>query len=370
MDATGNKQEKIIVIQQVLDPTGIGGVSSEFKALERSSLQEEFEFVPVILKNPHKGISLKDISFYYKKFKSIPAQIIQIRGATIDGLNAQIAAHFCKKKKVMLCVHGLYSDIVYYNRLKKFIAKYFVEPLCFRLADGISCVYKDCEKRDIFKKFKNKMLPYVYNRLPNCSGFDINNLRIETRERYEIPSDSIVGIFCGRMSREKGLEFLAQALMNMGNGWPTNFVLLMVGDGDYLQTFQSKTKMLNGMHPRIIYTGSISNVFGLLAASDFFVMPSLHENHSIALLEAIAMKLPIIATDVGGNMDIIHDGEFGIKIRPFDAKDIEEAIKKMSIDSIRTSFKSKIMSYNFDEFSDCSIDSQLKKAYTTLLAFK
>ena len=84
--------DKIKVAQQVLNPHGIGGVTAEYKLLQHSSLQRKYEFVPIILQTPHKGVNFKDIRFYLSKFKDCKPDIIHIRGAAPDGLNAVIAA--------------------------------------------------------------------------------------------------------------------------------------------------------------------------------------------------------------------------------------------------------------------------------------
>lgn len=359
--------KKVKIMQQALNPNGLGGVSAEFRALEKSGLSNEFEFIPLILKDYHKGISLRDIYFYYKKIKEENPDIVQIRGAAIDGLNAEIAAKLVRKTKILLCIHGMYSDFVYYNLIKHLIARYIIEPLCFFLADGISCVYKSCEKRKNFKLFKKKMVPFVYNRIPDYSEINVDKDRKEIRQKYSIPENAFVGIFCGRITKEKGLTYLADALLSLADDWNNMLHILIVGDGSYMEEFQKTIKSKDSLKDYVHFTGMQKDVVPMLGASDFFIMPSLHENHSIALLEAIAMKLPCIVTNVGGNKEIVKNKKFGLVISPYNTKEIEDAIKKMSDKECRNLFVNNIKKYNFVEFSNEYVDRQLKNAYMHLL---
>ena len=360
------KRKRIRVMQQVLNPSSYGGVSTEFRALEKSQLNDEFEFIPLILKDFHAGLNLKDIMFYYRQIKREKPEIVQIRGAAIDGLNAEIAAKMVRGTKILLCVHGMYSDFVYYNPIKHFIARYIIEPLSFTLADGISCVYKECSQRENFKHFQKKIVPFVYNRLPSFKE-NIKSGRQACRANYEIPSEAIVGIFCGRITKEKGLTYLLRAFHLMKESWKDCLHFLIVGEGSYLQEFKEAVNRYSVLREHVHFTGGQRNVSDILASADFFVLPSLHENHSIALLEAVAMELPCIVTDVGGNKEIIKDRKFGLVIEPYNAHQLEAAITKMCDKQQRDEFVNNIRESKFEEFSNATVDAQLKSAYVKTL---
>lgn len=361
---------KIKVMQQVLNPAGLGGVSSEFRALKESKLGHDFEFIPLILEDSHSGLSFRDIAFYYKKIKAEKPDIVQIRGAAVDGLNAEIAAKLACKTKVLLCVHGMYSDFVYYNPIKRLVARYLVEPLCFSLADGISCVYKTCENRKRFRFYRKKIVPFVYNRMPHYTTSDVLKSRRIIRQQYSIPENATVGIFCGRITKEKGLTYLADALLELADSWDDMLHILVIGDGNYMKEFQDAVKSKRSLEKHVHFTGIQKDVAPMLGASDFFIMPSLHENHSIALLEALAMKLPCIATDVGGNKEIVKNQKFGIIIPPYNVKEIKGAIKSMCDKEQREFWVKNITEYQFVEFSNEHVDEQLRAAYMCVLKNK
>ena len=357
--------KKVKVIQQIMSP-GYGGVSTEFNALKKSQLNAEFEFVPLILEKPHRGINLHDILFYYHRIKEEKPDIIQIRGAAVDGLNAEIAAKIAGNSKILVCVHGMYSDFVYYNLLKKLIARFIVEPLCFKLADGISCVYRECSKRNNFKNYKNKMLPFVYNRIPTYDSVNYNETRKAVRQRYGIPKNATLGIYCGRVTKEKGLNYLLEALISLSQAWDNNQHIIIVGDGDYMYDFKNELSDNTVLKKMIHFTGVQKDVSSILAASDYFLMPSLHENLSIALLEAVAMKLPCIATNVGGNTEIVNS-KIGIIIEKKNINQLANAIKMMWSKETRDYFVKNLNNEDFSKFSDKNVDQQLRDVYTQLL---
>lgn len=356
-------KHKIKVVQQVLAPRSKGGVSSEFRALEQSELREQYQFIPLILSEGHRGINLHDILFYYRRIKKEKPDIVHIRGAGVDGLNAEIAAKFSGNSKVLVCVHGMYSDFVYYNPIKKWIARHIIEPLCFKLADGISCVYQRCENRDNFRKYKKKIVPFVYNRFPNYLPEKHTDMRDLIRNKYGVKNDDVVGVFCGRISKEKGLGFLVNALISLQEQMVSGMHFFIVGEGDYLGEFQKSVEIYPNLARAVHFLGVKDDVQPILAASDYFLLPSLHENHSIALLEAMAMELPAVVTDVGGNRETVKDGKFGVIIPPYDTSALAKAIMQMKDNKRRKTFKEQIKAYSFSEFGNVAVDAQLDAAY-------
>ena len=362
--------QNIVIMQQVLDPSGSGGVSAEYRALAKSKLNYNYCFVPLIWNSYHKGFNLRAIWFYYNNIKKIMPDIIQIRGAGPDGLHAVIAAKMVRGVRIMVCVHGMYSDLIFIGKLKRWLSKHIVEALTFGLADGISCVYKKASERKIFYKYKDKMLPFVYNRMPDYKMFNRPEIRKQIREQYSVAQDSIVGIYCGRVSKEKGIHILFEALSLLDEEWPTNFKALIVGDGQYLPEFKSKIAKLRNKDC-VICLGNQRDIYRYLFASDFFIQPSLHENHSVALLEACAAYIPSIATDVGGNIEIISDGTDGLIIEKNNVDALYSAIKKMVYDHLFLSSCIINLKKNlFELFRNEYIDCQLKNAYTALLKNK
>lgn len=351
----------ITVAQQVLDPKGIGGVSTEYNALMKSTLTEKYNFVPVILKDIKPGLDLSTMKFYYKSYKNIKPDIIHIRGAAIDSLNAIIPAFFYSKAKILVTIHGMYSDLVYISKLKRFISKYIVEKLIFNLSDGISCVYEGAQNRDVFKKYQSKMLQYVYNRGKDYDQYF--SKRKMYRNKLKVNDDEVVGIYVGRITKEKGIDILLESLKEIKK---ENFKFFIIGDGQFLSDAKEYV-IQEKMEEKVIFLGAQNNVYKYLIAGDFFVQPSLHENHSISLLEAAASKIAIICTNVGGNKEIVcKDG--GIIIAPNDKIQLSKAIKSLVLNKeTRNNLSNTEYYYQKEKFNNNEIDKQLDKVYKQLL---
>ena len=183
------------------------------------------------------------------------------------------------------------------------------------------------------------------------------------RAKLGISKDGIVGVFVGRVTLEKGLNYLLEALWQF-NEWPDNLFILIVGAGEYLEAFEN---LAADISQNIICVGATKEVKDYLFASDFFIMPSLHENHSIALLEAIAANLPVVATNCGGNSEIVEDGKTGFLFDPKNSNAIHYAISLMLDETIRNSLKNAIRTGNYDMFSGPACDSALESVYNKLL---
>lgn len=350
--------KKIKVLHQVLDPSGAGGVSAEFRALQGSSLSEKYCFEAMVLKDFHAGLNLHDIKFYYKRIKESQPDIVHVRGAAIDGLNAVIAARLAGHCKVLTTVHGMYSDLVYISKTKRWVSKNIVERAIYTLSHGISCVCKNATDRSYFDKYRNKMLPFVYNRIPTYDLSIKSVIREDIRREYNISSESVVCVFVGRMTREKGL--LTMERMFERHHFPDNLYFLFVGDGDYRKTFEEKCKTFS---VKTIFVGMQKNVKSFYMASDFFIQPSLHENHSIALLEACAAGIPSIATNCGGNNEIVFDGFTGFVTPVDDDNKLHETILHLMENNMIERLSRNVVSMKYTQFSNAECDKALDRVY-------
>ena len=110
--------------------------------------------------------------------------------------------------------------------------------------------------------------------------------------------------------------------------------LLIVGDGpsDYVARVR-EAAVANGVAGRLVLTGHRDDVPELLAALDLFVSASLEENFSLALLEAMAAGLPVVATAVGGAPECVSAGETGLLVPPASPAAIAAAIATLASDA-------------------------------------
>ena len=128
-----------------------------------------------------------------------------------------------------------------------------------------------------------------------------------------------VAVFIGRLSREKRVDWLINTWNTLKNTHPSA-VLLVVGDGP--QALQLKAAAGEG----VLFCGAVDDVTPFLKAADLFVLPSVAEGLSIALLEAMASGVPAVVTRLAGALDLIEDRENGWLIPAGDDTALLEAV--------------------------------------------
>ncbi len=152
------------------------------------------------------------------------------------------------------------------------------------------------------------------------------------REEFSIREDEpLVGLI-GRLDQGKGQEELVYAASDVIKEFP-KCKFLLVGEETKGETtgFGDKIRRLIGefkLEENVILAGFRTDTPQILKALDIFVLPSYKENFSNSLLEAMAMMIPIVATDSGGNPEILDNGNCAILITPREAPPLANAIKQ------------------------------------------
>jgi glycosyltransferase involved in cell wall biosynthesis len=146
------------------------------------------------------------------------------------------------------------------------------------------------------------------------------------RRELGLPPAAPLALFVGRLAPEKRLDRLMQL-------WPgvrqahLQACLVILGEGPEEQ----KLKELAG--DGILFPGSTHDVIPWLQAADLFILPSEAEGISMALLEAMSCALPVLATDVGGNPELVTHGETGWLVPPDDEPAMRRAVQTLLGDS-------------------------------------
>jgi glycosyltransferase involved in cell wall biosynthesis len=135
----------------------------------------------------------------------------------------------------------------------------------------------------------------------------------------------------GRLSPEKGHEFLVRAVCKVAKDRP-DVVLLIFGDGPLRSELTQLAERL-GCGDFVHFTGFVPDFASLVDGIDVFVLPSLSEGLPNVLLEAMAAARPVVATAVGGVPELVTDGASGLLVSPGSSDEIAGAIKRLLSDT-------------------------------------
>jgi glycosyltransferase involved in cell wall biosynthesis len=168
-------------------------------------------------------------------------------------------------------------------------------------ADKIKIIHNGIDLKE-FSKNKNKKLK---------KEFDIKD------------NETVVGNVAN-FNKIKGQEYLIKAIPKITSNFPdTKF--LFIGDGKLLKKNKELARKLN-VNEKIIFTGYKRDVPEIIQTIDIFVLPSLTEGLSISILEAMASSKPVIATNVGGNPELVINKKTGILVPPKDPEALANAM--------------------------------------------
>jgi glycosyltransferase involved in cell wall biosynthesis len=125
------------------------------------------------------------------------------------------------------------------------------------------------------------------------------------RKELGVGEDEFVMLCASRFAHDKGHKYLVNSLKQLKEMTDRKFKCVLAGDGPLLDDVKKQTVEL-GLQDDIIFIGFRSDMKNLFAGSDLYINPSEHEALSFLIIEALASGLPVIATDMGGNSDIIN----------------------------------------------------------------
>lgn len=158
---------------------------------------------------------------------------------------------------------------------------------------------------------------------------------VDRFEPQEGSSDSKTRLlFVGRLETRKGVDVLLRALPPLMSSNPNLFIDIVGRQGayepDYEGDFRTEHKGEKWLD-RVIFQGYVSDedLMQMYHDTDVFVAPSRYESFGIILLEAMAFSKPVVATRVGGMMEIVKDGENGFLFENDDHKDLQSKLEKL-----------------------------------------
>lgn len=157
------------------------------------------------------------------------------------------------------------------------------------------------------------------------------NQRRLLRQSLRIPFDSFIFIFVGRLVSNKGINELIKSFQKLYSENQKVTLLLVGPTEENLDPLDTITKNVISSYSSIVYVGYKNDVRPYLAISDVLVFPSYREGLPNVVLQAGAMDLPSIVSDINGCNEIIKNGENGVIIPPKNPEALYRAMKKIAI---------------------------------------
>ena len=168
----------------------------------------------------------------------------------------------------------------------------------------------------------------------NLSALKIVHCGLDLEDyQFRLPRERVERLYCAaRLAPEKGFEFLVQAVKILTDQ-KCNIELRLVGDGPSRSVLEGIARDL-GILDRVHLLGPLDETAKMreLYAADLFVLPSLAEGLPSSITEAMAVGVPVIATNIAGTSELVESGKTGLLVRPSDPQALADAITRM-IDS-------------------------------------
>ncbi len=206
------------------------------------------------------------------------------------------------------------------------------------------------------QRFKAKQTALV-----NGVGFDLNKFAEATPEEkqkvrcaLELKENDIFAISVAQLIKRKNHMVLIQAVAKLNN---PHFHLFICGDGIQEAELKAKTKEL-GVEHQIHFLGFRKDVYKISSAADLFLFASLQEGLPVAIMEAMACGLPIVASKVRGNYDLIDQGKGGYLVNPMNVDGFVKAIHKITENKERLE---RMKRYNLEKVQKYGTDAVVEQ---------
>lgn len=303
-------RESILIVSP--KTSGIGGVAQHVSKLAQLLGERGYEVDIISCENTPciRRRGLANPSFM------LSSSVKALAAGRYDVVNAHNvpsapAMRLARAGRRVLTIHGVFSEQVstlhrgLYPRLARLL-----ERLAVGWADTVTLV-----SRQALEAYRRLYPHGRFEYVPNA--IDLRDLPPpgEARRLYDRQV-----VYVGRLSPEKGVDAYVEAARLLPNAH-----FLVVGDGPLRGRLEAAAP--GNVH----FLGYLERreALRVVAGSDVYVQPSRREGLSTALLEAMALRVPVVATRVGGNVELVRDGVTGLLVNPDDPSGLAEAIRRI-----------------------------------------
>jgi L-malate glycosyltransferase len=258
----------------------------------------------------HKLIKgLKEFISQLKIIKELNPDLIHIHAAHELVL---LTRFIIKNTPIIFTVHG-------YQEKFDYLTSSFINNI---ISNKVITVSNE-EKKILLKTgIKKKKLELIYNGISLPDNYSIENIPLKIKT---LKSSNIIVGTIARLEKEKGLQYLIKTIKDIEN---KNVHLLIIGSGKYKEKLHIQVEKL-GLREKISFTSYVENIHDYLEVMDIFILPSLKESFGLVCVEAMAHKLPVIASETGGIPEIVKDNISGFIVPIRDSSTLTAKLKTL-----------------------------------------
>ena len=247
---------------------------------------------------------------------------------------------------------GMTRAVSFYESLDRFILRFF---------DRVVVVTEGVLRR--FPPLKKRL---IKNGLDIAKFSNAKSQRMDIRKKFGISEGDIVIGTVGRLSKEKNQKLLLNAAKELVKKH-NHLKFLIVGTGPE----EKHLKLLavdRKLSANVIFAGFLTNMPDVYQAMDIFCLPSLTEGVPLTVLEAMASKVPVVATWVGGDPGLFVDGKTGLLVESENVESLVVKLSDLTTDAQkRTELSSNAFSFVSENFSQEKMVENYRRVYEELL---
>lgn len=272
----------------------------------------------------------------------------------MGGVIARIAAMTSKNKntKVIYTAHGFH----FYKGSSKlnWLVYYPIEKILSYKTDML--ITMNQEDYSVAKTFGAKSVELVNGVGMDMSRFSVVTLqeKQEVRKSLGLQEDDVFAIAVAQLIKRKNHIVLIEAVAKLNM---PNFHLFICGDGKQEEELKARVEEL-GVENQVHFLGFLKDVSEYCKAADFFLFASLQEGLPVAVMEAMACGLPIIASKIRGNVDLIDHKKGGYLVSPTNVNGFVKAIKTALE---HPDWMTKMSEYNLKKIKQFGIDAVVEE---------
>lgn len=277
----------------------------------------------------------------------------------VAAMVVRLSAKKSRKKgtKVIYTAHGFH--FFKGAPLKNWMIFYPIEKWLARYTDVLITINKEDYNRakKSFKAGKIEYIPGVGVDIDKLGEVDVDKAR--KRKEFDVPYNAFLAFSVGELNKNKNHATVIKAIAKLND---PNVYYVICGQG-VLETYLKDLIDELGLHKQIKLLGYRRDIADISKVSDVFIFPSFREGLSVALMEAMALGLPVVCSNIRGNTDLIESGKGGYLVNPNDIEEFKYYICKLICDEKLRLKMGKVNKENIQMFNKEIIKGYLKHIY-------